>query len=157
MRRPRRPRSFAASTVSEIAYSAIAPCWHIAHLHKVAPVLRTQSRRPLFKLSVRRSERPEGATKLPQPIALKGCEPTTRCSARYLLYVQTSSHLRKCTGPLARDAASWHTSGLVLSAAGSHSLRALMENVGRSEEHTSELQSLMRLSYAVFCLKKNNT
>src|SRR3546814_9674356 len=25
----------------------------------------------------------------------------------------------------------------------------------RSEEHTSELQSLMRLSYAVFCLKKN--
>src|SRR3546814_6517722 len=27
---------------------------------------------------------------------------------------------------------------------------------GRSEEHTSELQSLMRLSYAVFCLKKKN-
>src|SRR3546814_1255050 len=27
----------------------------------------------------------------------------------------------------------------------------------RSEEHTSELQSLMRLSYAVFCLKKKNT
>src|SRR3546814_2897032 len=29
--------------------------------------------------------------------------------------------------------------------------------VGRSEEHTSELQSLMRLSYAVFCLKKKKT
>src|SRR3546814_9428936 len=28
---------------------------------------------------------------------------------------------------------------------------------GRSEEHTSELQSLMRISYAVFCLKKNKT
>src|SRR3546814_2289837 len=27
--------------------------------------------------------------------------------------------------------------------------------LGRSEEHTSELQSLMRISYAVFCLKKN--
>src|SRR3546814_1593532 len=27
--------------------------------------------------------------------------------------------------------------------------------VRRSEEHTSELQSLMRISYAVFCLKKN--
>src|SRR3546814_8071891 len=27
----------------------------------------------------------------------------------------------------------------------------------RSEEHTSELQSLMRISYAVFCLKKNIT
>src|SRR3546814_7508462 len=28
---------------------------------------------------------------------------------------------------------------------------------GRSEEHTSELQSLMRISYAVFCLKKTTT
>src|SRR3546814_3643331 len=28
--------------------------------------------------------------------------------------------------------------------------------VGRSEEHTSELQSLMRISYAVFCLKKKS-
>src|SRR3546814_5591987 len=28
------------------------------------------------------------------------------------------------------------------------------EVLGRSEEHTSELQSLMRISYAVFCLKK---
>src|SRR3546814_6581642 len=29
--------------------------------------------------------------------------------------------------------------------------------MGRSEEHTSELQSLMRISYAVFCLKKKKT
>src|SRR3546814_10551137 len=29
-------------------------------------------------------------------------------------------------------------------------------SAGRSEEHTSELQSLMRISYAVFCLKKKN-
>src|SRR3546814_3600170 len=29
-------------------------------------------------------------------------------------------------------------------------------NLSRSEEHTSELQSLMRISYAVFCLKKKN-
>src|SRR3546814_9240366 len=29
-------------------------------------------------------------------------------------------------------------------------------NIHRSEEHTSELQSLMRISYAVFCLKKKN-
>src|SRR3546814_2913872 len=32
--------------------------------------------------------------------------------------------------------------------------RASMLEVMRSEEHTSELQSLMRISYAVFCLKK---
>src|SRR3546814_1828688 len=31
------------------------------------------------------------------------------------------------------------------------------EEEGRSEEHTSELQSLMRISYAVFCLKKKRT
>src|SRR3546814_9084361 len=30
----------------------------------------------------------------------------------------------------------------------------LVSNQARSEEHTSELQSLMRISYAVFCLKK---
>src|SRR3546814_10048668 len=39
--------------------------------------------------------------------------------------------------------------------------KELFEEVGaldqlRSEEHTSELQSLMRISYAVFCLKKKN-
>src|SRR3546814_6878936 len=33
----------------------------------------------------------------------------------------------------------------------------LQRNGSRSEEHTSELQSLMRISYAVFCLKKKNT
>src|SRR3546814_2817085 len=45
-----------------------------------------------------------------------------------------------------------------------HSNRAIFERapgpawrrVRRSEEHTSELQSLMRISYAVFCLKKKN-
>src|SRR3546814_4487607 len=34
---------------------------------------------------------------------------------------------------------------------------AAVDGALRSEEHTSELQSLMRISYAVFCLKKTNT
>src|SRR3546814_10380726 len=38
--------------------------------------------------------------------------------------------------------------------AGKASLAGFAESSGRSEEHTSELQSLMRISYAVFCLKK---
>src|SRR3546814_4189419 len=42
-----------------------------------------------------------------------------------------------------------HSSPALLSAPTSTSLK-------RSEEHTSELQSLMRISYAVFCLKKKN-
>src|SRR3546814_8152781 len=35
--------------------------------------------------------------------------------------------------------------------------RAGLRRFLRSEEHTSELQSLMRISYAVFCLKKKTT
>src|SRR3546814_7416232 len=35
--------------------------------------------------------------------------------------------------------------------------RRRVETILRSEEHTSELQSLMRISYAVFCLKKKKT
>src|SRR3546814_7738343 len=35
-------------------------------------------------------------------------------------------------------------------------VRIASMRVARSEEHTSELQSLMRISYAVFCLKKKN-
>src|SRR3546814_10736602 len=39
-------------------------------------------------------------------------------------------------------------------ASGHHRLRDPRSDRSRSEEHTSELQSLMRISYAVFCLKK---
>src|SRR3546814_8165912 len=39
---------------------------------------------------------------------------------------------------------------------GGHISRRQRRGLGRSEEHTSELQSLMRISYAVFCLKKKN-
>src|SRR3546814_8833861 len=35
-------------------------------------------------------------------------------------------------------------------------LRTILYGGSRSEEHTSELQSLMRISYAVFCLKRKN-
>src|SRR3546814_5383703 len=56
-----------------------------------------------------------------------------------------------------------YTAGQIDIAAGKQALaksknkavRAFAEE--RSEEHTSELQSLMRISYAVFCLKKNKT
>src|SRR3546814_6102511 len=52
--------------------------------------------------------------------------------------------------------------GILLVLAREHAARAehrlgILHRSGRSEEHTSELQSLMRNSYAVFCLKKNNT
>src|SRR3546814_9301883 len=56
-----------------------------------------------------------------------------------------------------------HAGGGGLGGAGLASLSHAIVSVGfvvdlqpRSEEHTSELQSLMRISYAVFCLKKKN-
>src|SRR3546814_1488750 len=59
-------------------------------------------------------------------------------------------------------------SGFTASQLGAYAIKAAVERsglkpddvqevlMGRSEEHTSELQSLMRISYAVFCLKKKN-
>src|SRR3546814_2145272 len=48
-------------------------------------------------------------------------------------------------------------SGIELAGAGQVRAAAHIEPVVRSEEHTSELQSLMRISYAVSCLKKKKT
>src|SRR3546814_7344695 len=51
--------------------------------------------------------------------------------------------------------ASWILSGLPHPLGGFHAHHVGRRQVrARSEEHTSELQSLMRISYAVFCLKK---
>src|SRR3546814_15730502 len=60
------------------------------------------------------------------------------------------------SGPLSEDAqsnprAEGRTPGSSVGAAAGWALSGFMR---RSEEHTSELQSLMRISYAVFCLKK---
>src|SRR3546814_9492259 len=53
----------------------------------------------------------------------------------------------------AQGPAGQHRSRPVGAAAGRHRAPVAGE-AARSEEHTSELQSLMRISYAVFCLKK---
>src|SRR3546814_3840696 len=51
-----------------------------------------------------------------------------------------------CADPVAHGRSAW--------AHRSASVRREWQRARRSEEHTSELQSLMRISYAVFCLKK---
>src|SRR3546814_3098081 len=51
------------------------------------------------------------------------------------------------------DAAVHHVAGRDHVGAGARMRQRLLDQ-HRSEEHTSELQSLMRISYAVFCLKK---
>src|SRR3546814_2028616 len=58
------------------------------------------------------------------------------------------SMMRPCRSLVVVSSISWITSDNVLASLSTAPVR------GRSEEHTSELQSLMRISYAVFCLKK---
>src|SRR3546814_2735171 len=61
-------------------------------------------------------------------------------------------------GRAARAAAAYRDRvGARAAALGRRSRRQSAAQSGRSEEHTSELQSLMRTSYAVFCLKQNTT
>src|SRR3546814_2982505 len=56
--------------------------------------------------------------------------------------------------PDERDAARCAVADPLLRAAEHPFVGAVRGGLARSEEHTSELQSLMRTSYAVFCLKK---
>src|SRR3546814_2029871 len=48
------------------------------------------------------------------------------------------------------------TLSLVVASGFAPMMQHVLPEIVRSEEHTSELQSLMRISYAVFCLKKKN-
>src|SRR3546814_6499909 len=67
------------------------------------------------------------------------------------------------TTPLGREVLEMHKSSLAKAALRSRQsslskrrrmMKTAIRSAIRSEEHTSELQSLMRISYAVFCLKK---
>src|SRR3546814_3678550 len=72
--------------------------------------------------------------------------------------------LQRMASPLtARSGIRWAGLGMVIATVatlflpGLHNLGLIVAAAIRSEEHTSELQSLMRISYAVFCLKKKKT
>src|SRR3546814_2944832 len=87
-----------------------------------------------------------------------GHEPDIRAMIAHLYNPPRPQLVRDQARALVRDA---HGAGLRVGIL-TNDLRAFhsdewiekIEIVGRSEEHTSELQSLMRISYAVFCLKK---
>src|SRR3546814_7067713 len=68
--------------------------------------------------------------------------------------------LVRSSAATARPRAGWRSAPTIWRHGSRSSLRtarSLTANACRSEEHTSELQSLMRHSYAFFCLKKKNT
>src|SRR3546814_4001652 len=91
-------------------------------------------------LPVRRSQ---GLHQVNQPVLRIGSRKTVRRSRRYILQRPKRPHIID----LIRHWALQEPLGLINPRA-IHKGRPL-----RSEEHTSELQSLMRISYAVFCLK----
>src|SRR3546814_2402337 len=64
-------------------------------------------------------------------------------------------HLAFVLGLLLLIGLRWRLLAAVTAFTVAHSITLALSVLGRSEEHTSELQSLMRTSYAVFCLKQN--
>src|SRR3546814_633406 len=91
----------------------------------------------------------EGAALIGFRHAAIGQQPMNRSAARFHIHREEAEPLRK----LVRD--------LQLLGREHHLKAAIGDDfvgkIGRAEEHTSELQSLMRISYAVFCLKKKKT
>src|SRR3546814_3985748 len=87
---------------------------------------------------------------LPEP-SLLGSDPVDRAEVRRLTSWFGEKFHREVTANLVDEKIMKRF--LKLGTPNSGAIRAGLAN--RSEEHTSELQSLMRISYAVFCLKKN--
>src|SRR3546814_4786209 len=76
-----------------------------------------------------------------------------RPSGLHVLFTRRASHLYDHAGQISFPGGRIEPRDVNAAAA---ALRATQEEI-RSEEHTSELQSLMHHSYAVFCLKQKNT
>src|SRR3546814_2663774 len=86
--------------------------------------------------------------------------PRLRARLHLLLRAAEPCLARLLAGPRLRDQDRRQAGGggAAAQGAGAQGLQARAHRAGhRSEEHTSELQSLMRISYAVFCLKKKIT
>src|SRR3546814_7091645 len=86
----------------------------------------------------------------PGPVRIRSCQPWTRPGSTFRsLHARPSAFQRpiKTHDPRIRPEP----------VHARHRHHRLRHRRGRSEEHTSELQSLMRISYAVFCLKKKKS
>src|SRR3546814_10541881 len=88
--------------------------------------------------------------------SLKCRDDSLECGARCVRQGRTRRWLRPLDGT--RMSAEGATATREMATRGETMRTAILALIlaafGRSEEHTSELQSLMRISYAVFCLKK---
>src|SRR3546814_2908868 len=87
--------------------------------------------------------------------ASKGISCIVRASAKH----EAITHIRSPIGAITKGIVGWNINHVFVERNDSSDWHGVQDDVVddvRSEEHTSELQSLMRISYAVFCLKKKN-
>src|SRR3546814_6934573 len=95
---------------------------------------------------------------LPYTTLCRSCSPTVRAGSRSVTPATLASALTRrtaadCLGSLNSPTDAVPSDAFIRPVSASSRL-VRPDPDGRSEEHTSELQSLMRISYAVFCLKK---
>src|SRR3546814_10458450 len=81
-------------------------------------------------------------------------ERSDRCVTVISTLKPVSAHCEPENGPVVYDGIFLHGRNQDARFAAQIAAKLMLDTVRRSEEHTSELQSLMRISYAVFCLKK---
>src|SRR3546814_4435677 len=95
--------------------------------------------------------RPHRSTTVTLIVPVRGCDPAPAYPVfrRVAACASSSSAVRITVGVAGGGSRSVHSS-----AGGGGASRRPARLPERSEEHTSELQSLMRISYAVFCLEK---
>src|SRR3546814_7625081 len=96
----------------------------------------------------------QAESKEPFEVILSDAELKKRLTPRQYAVLRKAATERPFSSPLNEE----HRKGVFLCAGCRLPLFSsgtkFESGTGRSEEHTSELQSLMRISYAVFCLKK---
>src|SRR3546814_6676664 len=102
------------------------------------------------------------------PIVIRGDETLRADPARFtdlqlhtpagiVARVSDMARIERTEGPVKLDHENGSRFALVQAFVSGRDLVGYVDEAKRSEEHTSELQSLMRISYAVFCLKQKNT
>src|SRR3546814_2422393 len=114
----------------------------------------------LFFLMIRRPPRSTRTdTLFPYTTLFRSAWPSVMPGIRNMPLASTTSQPSRETCPDARDTARTRLPSISTSPSNGAAPDASQILAPRSEEHTSELPSLMRISYAVFCLKKkkNNT
>src|SRR3546814_3878705 len=84
---------------------------------------------------------------------------TMQCPDHEVYHVQSENVLLEVVDDDGRPCGPGETGRVLITSLHNFATPLIRYELGdyRSEEHTSELQSLMRISYAVFCLKKKNT